>query len=141
MLVILTSKELNQIEHIMKGLLRKYIVIRKALILKFWWFIHLLYGKILLKVLLTILSDLVGFISFKSWLLRQKLLAYKISVFLPLSLHLVIFGKSQNKISNAGILSQLMLTTVPASQENTNCKIILVSRFLFLDNFLSNPVC
>lgn len=57
LLIISNSKELHQVEYVMEGLLRKDIVIRRALVSIFYRFIYLLQGEILLIVSLTILLD------------------------------------------------------------------------------------
>ena len=57
LLIISNSKELHQVEYVMEGLLRKGIVIRRALVSIFYRFIYLLQGEILLIVSLTILLD------------------------------------------------------------------------------------
>ena len=47
LLIVLNRKKLHQLEQVMKGLLKKYIVIRKALVSIFLGFICLLQDKIL----------------------------------------------------------------------------------------------
>ena len=56
--IIWTWKELHQVGHVIKGLLRKYTVI-KVFVLQFLGFIHLLHDEIPLKVLLTIRLSLI----------------------------------------------------------------------------------